>query len=117
MSGAEADVDDDLARLNELWHEYREIVDALDEELAEFVDGHPVFVERFGLHDENGGEGQPRIYSHELTEPVRDEADPTVTSEWEFAVVFGYKEALADLTAAIDGRTSLPTEEVEDGDE
>lgn len=110
MSDEEPNPDDELARVNDLWHDYREDIDALEEKLAEFVDRNPVFTQKFGLHDENGGDGQSRIYSYDLAEPILKDDDSKVMSEWDFAVAFGYKEAIADLTAAIDGRTSLPCE-------
>jgi hypothetical protein len=93
----------DLAGVNEVFRQFREMQQALDEAQAKFQNGHPVFAERFNLHNE-GSEADPVIESS-----VWRDADPReISSEWEFAVSWGYKLAVAEMLGHLDGTTDVP---------
>lgn len=103
----------DLEAANDVYQKFRAVVDDLDDDLAAFRRDHPVFAERFQVYDENP-DGEPVIQSHVLRE-VRRSKERRVSSEWEFAAAYGYKEGIADVITALDGSMSLNFEE--DGDD
>jgi len=72
--------------------------EALDEKLAEFVDGHPTFRREFAIYDENGGRGAPSVESHTLQDMLTD-----VSSEWAFLINWGYKQGLIGAAGFIEG--------------
>jgi hypothetical protein len=99
----EQDYSADLAGVNEVFSVYTELRRELDEELAEFHEGHPVFSERFGIYDW-GSEQKPLIDSS-----VWSDADATeITTEWQFAVSWGYKEGITEAVGYLDGLTGVP---------
>jgi len=75
-----------------------EKINSLDDDLAEFSDGHPTFRREFGVHDENGDDSPPSIESHQLREMEND-----VSSEWAFLVNYGYKQGLLEAIGYIEG--------------
>lgn len=104
-----------LKGLNSTYREFRDIRQEYDNALFEFIQQNPVFKQKFLLFDENGDDKRPWVESHELRK-LASELDGEITSEWECAVKFGYKEGVSDVVCALDGRTCVIIEPVEDSE-
>ena len=102
-----------LKGLNCTYREFRDIWHQYDNALFEFIQQNPVFREKFHLFDENPDGKRPWIESRELRK-LASELDGEITSEWECAAKFGYKEGVSDVIGALDGRTDLIIESVEE---
>ena len=70
----------------------------LDDDLAEFIDGHPTFRKEFGTFDENADTRPPCVESYTLRDMLGD-----VSSEWAFLVNYGYKVGQLDAAGYIEG--------------
>lgn len=73
----------------------------IDDDLAEFYQGHPTFRRKFGLYDENPDQEPPCIESFTLRDMIAD-----VSSEWAFLVNFGYKLGQLDAAGYIESWTN-----------
>lgn len=104
------DYADDLAGVNHVFEKFRDNADDLDEKMAEFADKHPVFRRHFGIYDE-GDPGGPIMCSHMLREGF-EFGEEKIDSEWLFAVAFGYKNGILDVTGELEGWTRAPFEDV-----
>ena len=78
------------------------ILEDVDDALTDFVDGHPTFCREFTVYDENGGEGPASIESQRLGGFERSE-EIQVSTEWDFATVYGYKLGLLRALTLLDG--------------
>jgi len=97
---------------NQGWNEVHDLENAL----AEFIEGHPVFKDRFGLYDEGSlaEPDQSAVACHEWQEVLpTNTGEGTLSSEWEFAVLWGYKEGVLETICDLDGWTDVPFEEFE----
>jgi len=78
------------------------LLEEVDDALAEFSEGHPTFSRELAVYDENGPENPPSIECRRLREFKRSEAIQ-VSSEWDFAAAYGYKLGLLKMLTLIDG--------------
>lgn len=104
------DFEADLAGVNEVFRDFTDVLDTLDEEQAAFQEGHPVFSQKFSIYNE-GSESDPVIESREW----RSGGVMEISSEWEFAVSWGYKLGVAEVIGHLDGVTDVPFK-LEDGE-
>lgn len=99
-----ADAIEDAETVKEIWNEYWETIDELNDPLLDFVQDHPVFSREVGFHYDNTGV----VESYTLAKGTPQRGDPRPTSEWEAVAAWAYKEALLDLLSEIDARTDIP---------
>lgn len=107
------DYSEDLQQFTKTWNEYWETYDQYNQALWAFADSNPVFRDEFAIYNDPFEKDVPAVQSRTLEE-YADEADGEITSEWEFAVKFGYQEALIDLLGTLDGRTGIPFDDIDD---
>jgi len=101
---------DDLEDVTRVWREHRDTVNALDDALAEFAGGHPTFADEFVIHETYDG----CVEAREFQEATATCGDIQIGSEWAFAVAWGYKEGVLDVVSALNGRTDVPFDDVDD---
>lgn len=98
----------DLEGLTRVWCERWQMLDDLDDALAEFADGHPVFADEFSVWEDGG-----HVKAREFEAATAHRGQAQIESEWGFAVAWGFKEGVLDVVSALDGWTDVP---FEDGD-
>jgi len=101
------DYADDLEGVTRVWRERHETVDDLNDALGEFVDGHPTFVDEFGIYKTKDGSVEGRGFQ----DATAVSGDAQIDSEWAFAVGWGYKEGVLDVISALDGWADVPFDE------
>lgn len=113
-----SDREDDIQRIGELYIEWTDVWEELDREMAEWLERHPVFRYQLGFIDEGGAE-RPSVANYQIDHVEGKDLDELeIESEWELAITFGYREAVADIVSSIDGRSdTLVSEWVEKSEE
>lgn len=92
--------DESADRIPTVRAHYLDQWDELEQMLADYCRRSPVFSSEMRIYDENE-ETPPSVHSLELDVPLK--GPEKVESEWDFAVAYGYKEAVANIISAIDG--------------
>lgn len=71
-------------------------MEEVDEQLAEFVDSHPTFAERFNIAMDSRG-----VEARGLEPATAGHGNPRIESEWDFATTYGYNRAVVDILTTL----------------
>ncbi|ADB63996.1 hypothetical protein Htur_5268 (plasmid) [Haloterrigena turkmenica DSM 5511] len=94
--------------VDELLEEQNKLSNDIDRELKRYIDENPVFRREFELFDEPGFD-RPYIQSVAFNRWTNN-PDQAISTEWQAAVIYGYKQALNDIVS------ELPTHLEESGE-
>lgn len=97
-----------------VYDSYLERAKAYESELAEFIIGHPIFSSRFRIVDECPDAETPAVTAPGLNGAIAVESGVAVSSEWEFAVTYGYKKGLFDVISDLDEQTDASFDQIDD---
>lgn len=101
--------DDDLQAISEHWFQWRDAWEEMELTLEGFRKQHPLFAREIGASNK-GKDCQPYLHSTEL-QSMTGPPPAAINSEIQFAVMYGYKQAMFDLLATLDENTSVPVDE------
>lgn len=107
-----ADYSDDHSGVNRVYNHCRNRAKAYESELGEFFDRHPAFARRFQIVDTSPDGEIPEFDAGKWIKATPRKGDPMISSEWEFAVAWGYKRGLNDMCTDISKVTDVPFEEM-----
>lgn len=94
--------ENDLESPDTVYEVYLDRWKELDNELAEWMDRHPVFTKKLGFVND-GEDIDPSVANYEM-DHVEDGKGICIESEWEFLVTYGYREAVADVVCALENQ-------------
>ena len=97
--------------MTRVWRGHRELLDGVDDALAEFHKKNPVFAREMGLYNSGGN-----IIESDRLEKATGTGAAQVNTEWQFATAYGYRNGIRDIVAALDGWTDVPFDEPEGPD-
>lgn len=102
------DYTEDTAALAAVFQEYWDKWREYDDGLIAFIEKHPVFAREMGAYIEDGDTAR----STGLRDVAGYGGPENINSELRFAAAYGYKEAMAEIVSEMDGRTSVPWDEL-----
>jgi len=114
------DYTDELVGVNRAFSDGWDDVQEIDNKLADFIEGHPVFKDQFHIYDEQPDSQNASVECHEWqTEALpTNSTEVTVPSEWAFAVLWGYKEGVIETLCDLETWAGLPFDDLKgEGDE